>query len=125
MNIPNGSRMVARHPQCHVAGAAERGLLRDQDRNAGAISAVATSSGLSGARGLSLQRWGSSFRQDRLGPAGTMGRGGMSGKNRGMPAAAISVTESGMIFRPVLIADSPSASDRYRGTVKSPAWVRN
>jgi hypothetical protein len=38
----------------------------------------------------------------------------MCGKNRGMPAAAISsVTDSGMIFRPVSIAESPSATDRY------------
>jgi hypothetical protein len=40
--------------------------------------------------------------------------------------ASSSVTESGMIFRPVSIADRPSATDRYRGIVKkSPAWIRN
>ena len=57
----------------------------------------------------------------------TTSRGEMFGKNRGMPAAAISsVIESGMILRPVSIADRPSATERYSGIVKkSPAWTRN
>ena len=60
-------------------------------------------------------------------PARTTRRGEMSGKNRGMPAAAISsVIESGMILMPVSIAERPSATDRYSGIVKkSPAWTRN
>ena len=56
-------------------------------------------------------------------PTRTTSRGEMFGKNRGIPAAAISsVIDSGMIFKPVSIADSPSATDRYSGIVKkSPA----
>ena len=60
-------------------------------------------------------------------PSRTTSRGEAPGKYRGMPTAAASkVIDSGMIFRPVSIADRPSATDRYSGITKnSPAWIRN
>ena len=55
--------------------------------------------------------------------ARTTERGEAFGENCGIPAAAINrVIESGMILRPVSIAERPSATERYSGIVKkSPA----
>ena len=53
-------------------------------------------------------------------------RGDACGNNLGIPTAAMTrVIDSGMIRRPVSIAESPSAIERNNGTAKnSPAWSR-